>query len=414
MDHKRYILNKLLDKYEDSSHYYNETGTKRRVLLNFTRKEYPEYDIEDVENKRLIHFVLKVLEDKELIDLEWYPLEIGNIIKRISLNLERIEDAYLEIDRKSKKDLIKNTLIKLTNANANVNSDWIKRFFEDSISEILSKKKLNRYIPKDDDTLNMIIYVLQGIDTKDDDEMLERVFSKRYLGDSKIFERKVKARTVSIIDEYFLNNSGLDEEHTLQKVGIVKSSEELLFYGPLVVDLFGRKIDFTHFCFGSSMNTNMIKSVRIADINVEKVITIENKANYLEYIKKKPMDNLVIYLGGYYSPIKQLLLEKVYSYIKSHKDKTEFYHWGDIDYGGFSIYVQIKNNIIPVLKPLYMDVNTFKKYFKYTNNLEGQDLKNLQRVLNNPDYYVFSDLIKLMLEQDRKLEQEALLFDLTD
>ena len=47
MSERNIILNRLLDKYENSKHL-SEPGTSlRRVMLRVVKKEFPEYDYED-------------------------------------------------------------------------------------------------------------------------------------------------------------------------------------------------------------------------------------------------------------------------------------------------------------------------------------------------------------------------------
>ncbi len=62
--------------------------------------------------------------------------------------------------------------------------------------------------------------------------------------------------------------------------------------------------------------------------NAKKIIFIENKANYINYIQNtKKSDEFVVYHGGMYSPIKGEFFKKLYEVAKN----IEFYHWSDID-----------------------------------------------------------------------------------
>ena len=65
-------------------------------------------------------------------------------------------------------------------------------------------------------------------------------------------------------------------------------------------------------------------------------MTIENKANYISYINGMTAeDELVIYHGGCYSPIKGRWLRLIAE--EAEKSKIQVFHWSDIDLGGFRI-----------------------------------------------------------------------------
>lgn len=67
MDYKLFILNKLLDKYENSKSLIEKSN--RRIKLNL--KELREYDIENYELKRIFHDIVFDLHEKGFIDFSW-------------------------------------------------------------------------------------------------------------------------------------------------------------------------------------------------------------------------------------------------------------------------------------------------------------------------------------------------------
>lgn len=410
MDYKKLILDLLLDKYEESRHYAGDAKVNRRIALYFSKKIFPQYDIEKTEIKDNIHYSLYALEGKGIISIQWEKFEKGNIVHKIYLNIDNVEGGYTEAGRKPKKDVVSDILYMLGGLAKSINTGWILSFIESQIKEIQEKKNLTKYIPRDEYILDLLMNALKGADDKGEEEMLERVFSKRYLGGSKLFETKVRSRLCTILREFYLNTDGLEDEEVLQEIGIIKTVEDLLFYGPLKIKLFDHIIDFAHFCFGASMNTGMIKNFEIVDLNISRVITIENKANYIEFIKKEKLyDTLVIYLGGFYSPVKRIFLKKVYDYIKLSCSGAEFIHWGDIDLGGFNIFMQLKAKIIDELLPLYMDAETIRRYASSGEKLDSDYGKKLEKLLENNEYAVFHEVIKEMLKLGIKLEQETLL-----
>jgi DNA topoisomerase VI subunit A len=202
----------------------------------------------------------------------------------------------------------------------------------------------------------------------------------------------------------------MEDAEALEAVGIIKTMEELLFYGPLKVKLFDQQIDFGLFRYGASMNTGMIRDFEVTGLDAAKVITIENKANFIEYIKREDIkDTLVVYLGGFYSPVKRVFLKKIYDYIESRGIDVSFQHWGDIDLGGFNIFIQLKSKLLDSLSPLYMDAETLRKYRSSAGKFESSYGKKLERLLHDERYAAFHEVINEMLKSSIKLEQEALL-----
>ncbi len=146
-----------------------------------------------------------------------------------------------------------------------------------------------------------------------------------------------------------------------------------------------------------------MKNIKIK--NVKKILFIENKANYVDYIHNKQEQNeFVIYHGGMYSPVKGEFFKKIYN-----SDKTyEFYHWSDIDIGGFHIFIRLKK-IIPRIKPYLMDIEAFYSKREYWKEMKIDYAEKLEKLKSDKEYENFNELIEEMLKTNCKLEQEAFL-----
>ena len=246
-------------------------------------------------------------------------------------------------------------------------------------------------------------------------QLLEKIFSRRYLGNSKNFEKVVRSKLVPIVRDFLLQGEDVEDkdllkEAVLQHIGIIKTSEDLQFFGSISINLNDTILDFKNFIYGSSMNTNMIKKFRVNSINLKKLITIENKATYLAYISKMPKDELVVYLGGFYSSVKRLFLEKIYNYIIMMNLPVKFYHWGDIDFGGFCIFEKLQSQVIKELQPLNMDIDTLINHLQYCDEIDIDYSNKLKKLLEKDEYFMFYDLINFMIHKGIKLEQEAFMF----
>ena len=72
----------------------------------------------------------------------------------------------------------------------------------------------------------------------------------------------------------------------------------------------------------------------------------------------------------------------------------QVYFWGDIDLGGFKMFVRLKENIIPNLKPLNMGVVEYRKYLNSGLDKDNKYLDLLKELLNNNKYELFYDVIE--------------------
>ncbi|COH67119.1 Uncharacterized protein conserved in bacteria [Streptococcus pneumoniae] len=84
------------------------------------------------------------------------------------------------------------------------------------------------------------------------------------------------------------------------------------------------------------------------------------------------------------------------------------YHYGDLDYGGIQIFEYIKRAFFKELEPYMMDVSTYRQYVKYGMEFsEGYEGK-LMKMLENERYSLWYELIKEMLKEGRRVEQEVI------
>ena len=87
MNPRAVILNRLLDKYENSKHLYEPGASRRRVLLQAGKKTFPEYDYEQPEVRDAFNQAAQELEAQGLITLQW--VKSREVIERFFLQLER-------------------------------------------------------------------------------------------------------------------------------------------------------------------------------------------------------------------------------------------------------------------------------------------------------------------------------------
>ncbi|EOX3091111.1 Wadjet anti-phage system protein JetD domain-containing protein [Vibrio cholerae] len=134
------------------------------------------------------------------------------------------------------------------------------------------------------------------------------------------------------------------------------------------------------------------------------VLFIENKTTFERYCREIDDGGLIIYTNGFPS-------RRWHSVFKSLdtalNNSVNFYHWGDIDLGGFKILRFMEELFERPLFPHQMDI------IKKSDDANGVPAKELLAVITNPNRLVISDKIVSMLSKlgDEKVmlvEQETL------
>lgn len=89
--------------------------------------------------------------------------------------------------------------------------------------------------------------------------------------------------------------------------------------------------------------------------------------------------------------------------------EVQYFHSGDLDYGGIKIFQHIRRVIFPELQPLQMDVDTYEAYQEFAEELETETLEKLKQVQDeNPQ---IQELIRKLLETGKGIEQECFLIE---
>lgn len=400
MNIKREILNKLLDKYENSAHFKNEAKVNRRISVPLKPSLY---DIQNPTMKQAVHLVLSELEAKQLVTIQWF--EKDHIAKQVHLNLDNVEQVYREIKRPEKKKALQQT--KELCQPLHGDPTWVIDFLNYIASYIDTKHKVPGILPSEYEQQKNLLIVLRAIAQLDDEEVLERVFSKRHLKDSKYFETHLRGKTTKILEQYKLKSKDLTTDEVLQQAGLFRSSDELMFTGPIEIEVNNQTINFTPLKHGAAIGARTVKELKITNLQANTIITIENKASYREYCNQMDDRTLAIYLAGFPGPMKKLFLRKLYEYKKNYHPETRFLHWGDIDLGGFRIYRSLKD-VVPVIRPYLMDQETLLRNRDQCQELSKGYAILLKGLLEDEGYWEFHKVIEIMIRENLRLEQEGL------
>lgn len=422
--YEKYIATELLAKYENSK-AYREGSSTRKTAVRVDQLSDIEDELEDDDKRKEFSGAVEKLKSLGVVDFS-YDKDDAQAIDRIWLIIEdkSVRDAYRIAGLRPKIDIINEFTEKIEGTIKNMLPDSIyAAFLKDQAEQIRERKNFTRYFTDDIRQNFGILRFILFLDSNEENkkEQMERVLSTRLFGDSKFFEREIRAKVILILHtikheyEEGLAAKGsqsivtVDEgEQLLAEKGIVRYPEIFEFAGCISV-IFddGRSADFSTQTYGACINASMAERVTSVTFrDVERVLFIENKSVYVWYLSKQRKDNeLVLYHGHFVSPAKGMWFKCIADEAERSGVRVGF--WGDIDFSGFRKFVRLKRNSCPSLEPYEMGVKTLQVFSKFVVPLDNEKEKeHLKNVLTDDDYYSFRHVINYMLENKVRLEQE--------
>lgn len=407
---KNYLVNKILDKYEKSSSDWNDKKSGGRsikiqqahydeVQAMLRAGEYEGYASvsgdDFVTGKECILAEAQWLEEKKLVKIKW--LVRGNDIEKINYLLEQIDEFYRIAERIPKFAIVNRDMEQLKVYHEQIQSEWIKQYYEERMEQV--QKGKGGLIEAWDEDLFHCLYAIEKLSFP----MYVRSFSSRYLKDSKTFENKLKSKVLAIAQKYHpMIDDEMEEYQIYEQLFLDTYSQELSLKGDLRICLDGNEIDLGMFTYGTVLNSETLKKAEIAEgQTVRKIITVENKANYVSMPYEE--GTLIIFSHGFFSPLEREFLKKLERVLP---DDVVYLHTGDLDYGGIRIFQYIRKKVFPKVKPYLMSVEQYNRYEKNAVPIKKETLEKLEK-LKEP---LLQDLIELLCEKKKGIEQETFIF----
>ena len=405
MNYEQYILNELLDKYERSLNYREDNKIKRGVYLEWNVKTFPEYFKDTTSKyKTAINVASEILERKGFLEIFWMKHEKGNIIKKVRLIIEKSEEIYEYINRASKREK-EQTILGLLLKYAIEVSGWAQEFYSHIRSSLENGQGIGVYIDTDNYMQTEMIFKAVNCLFNLKEELPARVFSIRLYGNSKKFE-KIKGKVTRILRDFRKLDEIEEGEDILSICGIVDNPKHVYFSGNLKVEICGQTIDFSLMKPDIGLSSESIDIIDVKELNVDYVISIENLTSYHEFIRKTQGNFLAIYLGGYPGMAEIKFIKKLKHIIE--QNNVPLLHWSDIDYGGFSIFNYLTESTGMQIIPLLMNIEVLKEYFGAVFQFDYSYKAKLNKMLEEPKYSIFSEVIKYIIENSVRLEQECI------
>lgn len=383
------LLNRLLDKYENTK---RSKGNRSRIRITTKDKVFEKYiGIDSYKYVDCYNDTMLELCSNHFIDIECEY----ETIKAVTLNVENVNMVYEYLGRDNPDD-------ELSKISDILNKYSFDNFVDDFINfvknYIYNKLDYPKIYFSDSKQLEILLNTFIKLFELDED-INKRDFSAKYLGDSKLFE-SIENKIIKIIRD-FDSNEYLSDNDILASYNIVKNTSYAMIKNQLVFKLNDCLIDLNKLNFEYLLSDKMIKNLEIVKTKITKVITIENLTSFYAYNDK---DALIIYLAGFHNHTKQELLKKIYF---TYPD-AKYYHFGDIDAGGFWIYQNLKEKTNIPFIPYKMSVHELESNKNNLKKLTKNDKIRLFKMKDDQRFIIFKDEINYMLENDVKLEQEIL------
>ena len=390
--HETLLINKLIDKYEKKVVQNGRLSVSINICDIFPDYKTTDITIEKFESINAA--VQNFLNKKFITSKRRDPFDTRYDI--LILNIEKIDELY---------SMVKRTRVELI---INKKREIIKKYsgkneiLDNYIDKLLTK--LNNFnitgILKDDEKLNNVLMGMLSV-LENEDFIYYRAFSIKVYGDSKVFENNYIDLICSEIYqngnfEYIESNNKHD---ILEIYNIYKTGDPIWMKGNAILTINDQDIDLSNFKNGFAISSKDIDSISQINIKTDKVYTIENLTTFNTFSCE---DSFVLFLSGFHNKSKTKFLKKVYD----QNNNISYFHFGDIDAGGFYIYLNLINKTNIPFIPYKMDIATLSNPNYTKKKLEGEDEKRLNQLLQKNT--IFSDTIEYMIKHNCKLEQESI------
>lgn len=406
------ILSRLILKYERSKHLTQPGASNRRVMLRIAKKELPEYEYENANIRDSFNQEALSLEQQGLIHLEW--LKGRPVLSSIILDLDAVDRCYGVIGKLPPQKLAESVASLMELHTAGISTPWIKAWCAELCAGARISFRIPHYCKEDLAFLSGLLEAMLAYDGLHGESTTMRAFSSRCYQDSKQFERVYRDEFLRIASQYnqdlfeICQQQELGVRDKLAFLGIYARPELYEFSGNCTVCTKTGMVDISPlYPLGIALPSTLVEQIKEFRLDpIRKVVFIENKTNYDEYLLSEMQpDELVFYHGGFLSPQKRTFLKVL---AQSLSPKTKVLFWADIDLGGFQMFFHLQS-IFQELTPMRMGAEEVQKYQELGLARSDEYLGRLADCLSESRYSIFYAAIHAILACKATIEQEAFL-----
>lgn len=385
-NYEKDILNDLLDRYERSKSFTGDNKVNQQFTSKLD-KLFPKYDdAAEYDLFQAVSAAVSALAKQKFITVKYRR---NGEPYSVTLNTQALEQIYTALGRKAKADIheeLRSILIQYRTKN-----EVLSAYCDEQFQRLSKNKTVELFDGDLQQYENILKAVSQIMDIQEETYM--RDFSIRVFGDSKAFE-KIRSKVVSLLFQY---GDFPEKDTILEDLNIVRNPGHVYLKGSGIITVAGQRIDLSVLNGDIALSSDLLKQIEQIQVTGNRVVTIENQTSFHAFSEP---DTLAIYLGGYHNAHRRNLIQTI------HKQNpiASYYHYGDIDAGGFYILLHLREKTGVAFQPYHMDIETLQRYETYTKPLTEHDKSRLKKLLGGE----FGETVAYMLEHNCKLEQEAL------
>ena len=398
-NYEKKLLAALAEKYRKSKKDSGTNVIARRTSIT-PEKLYKEYKQNDGDLEKIEAVNQTVYRCRERGFLTFEQEGFSNEIRIIYLVDEKIEEIekYLEKiyqyePRYAMKRHLEELIAAYENGSPAANYECGK------LKQRLAKNQIPQNYLLMPDVLKALVFI-----EKNEKELFLREASMLIYGDSKYLEDNTLHPVCRILREYLERPCQEDEleDEILEKYHIVRERQKICLKGNMTIRIAGRELNIGAFVDGVEFSADELNQLEWIHIHTPHFMTVEN---WTSWLRLKSSAAVLFYLGGYCVRSQRDFLKKVYR----DNPKLIFWHFGDMDAGGFYIHEHLcRMTGIP-----------FRLYRMSRKELENPHFRSCLRPLTQMDQTrlrsleqqeTYRESVKYMLEQNVKLEQEIVSF----
>ena len=410
MTEQRMILNRLLDKYENSRHLSEPGASTRRVMLKVEKKELPGYLYEDAAIRDSYNEAALELEKQHLVQLEW--VKGRPVLSTVVLRLDRIMPCYAAAERVHPRVRAKQVTDAVRAGLGGAAVPWIAAWRDDVCRSADEEMKVPAFCKKDTAILRDLLCAFREYAALSG-SITMRAFSSRCFSDTKHFERNVRDLFLTVARKYdtelalACDENKLGEREQLAYLGIYARPELYELAGNCNIRTNQGCICIGAAPYGLAVPGTLVDFIAEIDLTAIRCITfIENKTNYDAYVlSEKQPEELVVYHGGFLSPQRKRLVTLI---ARAAAETTTIRFWADIDVGGFRMFRHLQE-LIPSLMPMRMSGEFVDSFHEHGLARSEAYLSSLRMDMENGKYPLFRDAIERILNYGVTIEQETFL-----
>ena len=394
-EYQKAILNGLLKKYHNRR--AKNIITNRRVVIKPTElyKGYAKNNADLFEKQALNEAAVK-LSEMGFITRDY--LKFSDEIEKIYLSEEQIpavydylKDEYGIVPQHTISQIIGEIVGKYCLAGK------ITQSYCEMILAQSEDPRVSLFPERVEANLKMIAFL-----EKNEETLYLREASMLVYGDSKWFEANNCEEVCTFIRMAIgqIKEEGEQNDAVLSIFHIIPAEQEVFIKGDWKIEWDQYVLDVSKMKGGIAITSSDIKCIKNIKVDTENVITIENKISFQRMKDKK---FAMMYLGGFASKLQTEFLIKVIS----DNPNAKYYHFGDIDIGGFFIHKHLCRETSKKFELYCMGIQQLSdpRYRHCLKNLTDSDRNRLETLLKDS---LYQEVLTYMKNQDSKLEQEII------